>query len=160
VYPKEDSFNTIKMFFLGKLKRNDVLVFLITISVLVLVFNYNIVYNLNFCEIKTREKEIKVDEKFLDKKSDVILNIKTISHTTKFQNLEHKIEISQKRHSLISIGISTIKRHNSSYLNETLDSLFYSMNAEEKKIALVIVLIAEVRLNIQGTENYMRITSR
>jgi hypothetical protein len=104
VYPKEDSFNSIKMFFLKKLKRNDVIVFLLTISVLVLVFNYNIVYKINFCKIDTTGK------------SDLILNIskkiKTISDMTKFQNLEHKIEISQKRHSLISIGISTIKRQN------------------------------------------------
>ncbi len=127
------------MFFLKKLKRNDVIVFLLTISVLVLVFNYNIVYKINFCEIDTTGK------------SDVILNIsqkiKTISDMTNSQNLEHKIEISQKRHSLISIGISTIKRQNSSYLNETLESLFYSMSDEEKKLILVIVLIAEVRLN-------------
>ncbi len=104
MYPKEDSFNSIKMFFLKKLKRNDVIVFLLTISVLVLVFNYNIVYKINFCKIDTTGK------------SDLILNIskkiKTISDMTKFQNLEHKIEISQKRHSLISIGISTIKRQN------------------------------------------------
>jgi len=97
------------------------------------------VYKINFCEIDTTGK------------SDVILNIsqkiKTISDMTNFQNLEHKIEISQKRHSLISIGISTIKRQNSSYLNETLESLFYSMSDEEKKLILVIVLIAEVRLN-------------
>jgi hypothetical protein len=147
-----------------------------------LVFNYTKIYELNFCEIDTREEVIKVDKKFLEKfainykKSDVILNstkakeenssslfskqlagkktsnksnisqnIKPISYTTKFQNLEYKIEISQNRHSLISIGISTIKRPNSSYLKETLDSLFYSINAEEKKLVLIIVLIAEVR---------------
>jgi len=71
--------------------------------------------------------------------------IKPISYTTKFQNLDYKIEITQNRHSLISIGISTIKRPNSSYLKETLDSLFYSINTEEKKLVLIIVLIAEVR---------------
>jgi len=167
------------MIFLEKLKKNDIIIFLLTISVLMLVFNYTKIYKLNFCEIDTREEVIKVDRKLLEKfainykKSDVILNptkaieentsllfskqlvgnytpnisqkIKPISYTTKFQNLDYKIEITQNRHSLISIGISTIKRPNSSYLKETLDSLFYSINAEEKKLVLIIVLIAEVR---------------
>ena len=32
-----------------------------------LVFNYTKIYKLNFCEIDTTEKAIKVDKKFLEK---------------------------------------------------------------------------------------------
>ena len=70
--------------------------------------------------------------------------IKPMSNETFMHDVKPKIKISKERESLISIGIPTIKRHNVSYLKQTLDSLFYSMNTEEKKLVLIVVFIAEV----------------
>ena len=56
--------------------------------------------------------------------------------------------ISKNRKSLFTIGLSTIKRENISYLNIMLDSLFLSMSQFEKEQVLVVILLAEVILLI------------
>ena len=45
---------------------------------------------------------------------------------------------------LVNLGIPTIKREKTSYLLETLKSLFDAMNDLEKSDALIVIMIAEV----------------
>lgn len=59
-------------------------------------------------------------------------------------SLQPKFKISKNRRATISIGIPTIKREKTSYLLETLKSLFDAMNDLEKLEALVVVIIPEV----------------
>jgi alpha-1,3-mannosylglycoprotein beta-1,4-N-acetylglucosaminyltransferase A/B len=58
-------------------------------------------------------------------------------------NVQPKFKLTKSRYGPIVIGIPTIKREKTSYLVETLKSLFDSMNDLEKNEALVIVMIAE-----------------
>lgn len=61
------------------------------------------------------------------------------------QNLiQPKFKLSKNRFASIVIGIPTIKREKTSYLLETLKSLFDAMNDLEKAEALVVVFIPEV----------------
>ena len=58
--------------------------------------------------------------------------------------IQPKFKLSKNRFASIVIGIPTIKREKTSYLLETLKSLFDSMNDLEKLDALVVVIIAEL----------------
>ena len=58
--------------------------------------------------------------------------------------IQPKFKLSKGRTASIVIGVPTIKREKTSYLLETLKSLFDAMNDLEKTDALVVVMIAEV----------------
>ena len=58
--------------------------------------------------------------------------------------IQPQFKLSQNRFGSIVIGVPTIKREKTSYLFETLKSLFDAMNDLEKSEALVVVMIAEV----------------
>jgi len=60
--------------------------------------------------------------------------------------LEPKFVLSKNRYADLVIGIPTIKRDKTSYLIETLKSLFDSIDDATKARILVIVFIAEVSL--------------
>ena len=58
--------------------------------------------------------------------------------------IQPQFKLSRNRFASIVIGVPTIKREKTSYLLETLKSLFDAMNDLEKSEALVVVMIAEV----------------
>jgi hypothetical protein len=60
--------------------------------------------------------------------------------------MQPKFKQAKNRFTNLVIGIPTIKRDKTSYLLETIKSLFDSMNEKEKENVLVVVLIAEVSL--------------
>lgn len=60
--------------------------------------------------------------------------------------IQPKFKLSKNRHASIVIGIPTIKRDKTSYLLETLKSVLDAMNDLEKSEALIVVMIAEVRI--------------
>ena len=61
-------------------------------------------------------------------------------------SIQPRFKQSNDRFARISIGVPTIKREKTSYLLETLKSLFDAMNDLEKNDALIVVMIAEVKL--------------
>ena len=67
--------------------------------------------------------------------------------------IQPKFKLSKGRSASIVIGVPTIKREKTSYLLETLKSLFDAMNDLEKADALVVVMIAEVFIKHQLTIN-------
>lgn len=71
------------------------------------------------------------------------------SSSSLIASLQPKFKLSKNRYATIAIGIPTIKREKTSYLLETLKSLFDAMNELEKLEALVIVIIPEVDQNIK-----------
>jgi len=58
--------------------------------------------------------------------------------------VQPRFKLSRNRFASIVIGVPTIKREKTSYLLETLKSLFDAMNDLEKSDALVVVMIAEM----------------
>jgi len=74
--------------------------------------------------------------------------IEFLPHLNKNQNvlglIQPKFKLSKNRYASYVIGIPTIKREKTSYLLETLKSLFDAMNDLEKTDVLVVVLIAEI----------------
>lgn len=62
--------------------------------------------------------------------------------------IQPKFKQSKYRFGTIVIGIPTIKREKTSYLLETLKSVFDAMNQQEKSEAVVLIFIAEVDLII------------
>lgn len=71
--------------------------------------------------------------------------IEFLPHLAGKTNLvQPKFKLSRNRFASIVIGIPTIKREKTSYLLETLKSLFDAMNDLEKSDALIVVMIAEV----------------
>lgn len=66
----------------------------------------------------------------------------SVYHTSSI--LQPRFKLSKNRFASIVIGIPTIKREKTSYLLETLKSLFDAMNDLEKMEALVVVIIPEV----------------
>lgn len=58
--------------------------------------------------------------------------------------VQPKFKLSKNRFATIVIGIPTIKREKTSYLLETLKSVFDAMNELEKSEALIVVMIAEM----------------
>lgn len=58
--------------------------------------------------------------------------------------LQPKLKFTKNRYASLVIGIPTIKRDKTSYLLETIKSLFDSMNDKEKENVLVVIMIAEV----------------
>lgn len=58
--------------------------------------------------------------------------------------IQPKFKLTKNRFASIVIGIPTIKREKTSYLLETLKSLFDAMNELEKSEALIVVMIAEM----------------
>jgi alpha-1,3-mannosylglycoprotein beta-1,4-N-acetylglucosaminyltransferase A/B len=59
-------------------------------------------------------------------------------------SMQPKFKLTKNRFTNLVIGIPTIKRDKTSYLLETIKSLFDSMNEKEKENVLVVVMIAEV----------------
>ena len=75
--------------------------------------------------------------------------IEFLPHLTGRPHLvQPKFKQSKNRFTTMVIGIPTIKREKTSYLLETLKSLFDSMNDLEKSEVLVVVMIAEVILQL------------
>ena len=75
--------------------------------------------------------------------------IEFLPHLTGRHHLVHpKFKQSKNRFTTLVIGIPTIKREKTSYLLETLKSLFDSLNDSEKSEVLVVVMIAEVILKL------------
>ena len=62
--------------------------------------------------------------------------------------MQPKFKQAKNRFTNLVIGIPTIKRDKTSYLLETIKSLFDSMNEKERQNVLVVVLIAEVSFSI------------
>lgn len=58
--------------------------------------------------------------------------------------MQPKFKQAKNRFTNLVIGIPTIKRDKTSYLLETIKSLFDSMNEKEKENVIVVILIAEV----------------
>ncbi len=87
-----------------------------------------------------------------NKKSNLDVEFKHIAeflpHLNKQQNvldlIQPKFKLSKNRNAPFVIGVPTIKREKTSYLLETLKSLFDAMNDLEKTDVLVVVLIAEI----------------
>ena len=74
--------------------------------------------------------------------------VEVLPHLNKQQNvldlIQPKFKLSKNRNAPFVIGVPTIKREKTSYLLETLKSLFDAMNDLEKTDVLVVVLIAEI----------------
>lgn len=71
--------------------------------------------------------------------------IEFLPHLVGRTNLvQPRFKLSRNRFASIVIGVPTIKREKTSYLLETLKSLFDAMNDLEKSDALVVVMIAEM----------------
>lgn len=66
------------------------------------------------------------------------------NNSVSLQLIQPKFKLSKNRFSSIVIGIPTIRREKTSYLLETLKSLFDSMNDLEKLDILVVIIIAEI----------------
>ena len=62
--------------------------------------------------------------------------------------MQPKFKQAKNRFTNLVIGIPTIKRDKTSYLLETIKSLFDSMNEQEKENVLVVILIAEVKIEV------------
>ena len=60
--------------------------------------------------------------------------------------IKPKFEINKNRSAPIVIGIPTVKRNKVSYLSITLDSLFNSLDEDDKNEILIIVFIGEVKI--------------
>ncbi len=76
---------------------------------------------------------------------DLPKSVDFLPHLVGKSNLiQPKFKLSRNRFASIVIGVPTIKREKTSYLLETLKSLFDAMNELEKTDALVVVMIAEV----------------
>lgn len=71
---------------------------------------------------------------------DFLPHLNGVSHNL----IQPKFKLSKNRFASIVIGIPTIKREKTSYLLETLKSLFDAMNELDKAEALVVVFIPEV----------------
>ena len=155
-----------------KFKKNDIIIILLVICIVMLIFNYIKIYRLNICEISSHSEfsdfqlrkleDLSIKFKNYDLGADNTTKrmftrsqsnntlpsisefIMTKTAATKIKSLQPNLEITQNAYATFSIGIPTIKRSNSSYLHQTLESLFFSMNAEEKENVLIVVLIAEV----------------
>lgn len=67
--------------------------------------------------------------------------------------IQPKFKLTKNRIASMVIGIPTIKREKTSYLLETLKSVFDAMNELEKSEALIVVMIAEMddQAFVQGT---------
>ena len=78
---------------------------------------------------------------------DLPKSVDFLPHLVGKSNLiQPKFKLSRNRFASIVIGVPTIKREKTSYLLETLKSLFDAMNDLEKTDALVVVMIAEVTI--------------
>ena len=66
--------------------------------------------------------------------------------------IQPKFKLSKGRHASIVMGVPTIKREHTSYLVDTIKSLFDAMNDFEKTDALVVVMIAEVSIRPDQTK--------
>ena len=74
------------------------------------------------------------------------------------KDLEPKFCLTKNKYADMVIGIPTIKREKTSYLIETLKSLFDALEGSDKSKILVVVLIAEVKLTkiiFRKIKNYL-----
>ena len=91
------------------------------------------------------EKQIELLRANSDEDIDLPSAIKFLPHLEgKYSVVQPKFKQSKNRFATIAIGVPTIKREKTSYLLETLKSLFDAMNELEKTEVLVVVMIAEM----------------
>lgn len=121
--------------------------------------NESVKYTISKIIAKTKKLEVLMNDTYLvsnstryDAKSELADNssvevhrsFKYIPHLENKTKITHKMLISKNRNALITIGISTVKRPEETYLKQMLTSLFNSMNEDERSCVLVVVLIGEV----------------
>ena len=120
------------------------LLFMIILSILILIF---LIKRINESETKNNAHLT------VNKSTTLILNqpIDSMFHNEHLPKINphfYRIHISQDRNASISIGIPTVKRNGTSYLNETVTSLLQNLSEDEKIDVLFVVFISEVIMSV------------
>lgn len=131
------------------LRRVKILTVLILILIFLITNNFTIMNHLSDLRSNLKNTNIfnKYDKNMSSFKVEFPHVFDLLPHLKdKLKCFEPNSVISKNRRNVsLVIGMSTMKRENATYLNKTLDSIFNSMNSDQKMNILVVILIAEVR---------------